>query len=74
MLRAYNAVLDGSMSGESLNPVVQGNSAIHLFDEAKIHIISEKLSPLGDFFHVISLLGYIVQLDVRWVLFCGGLR
>ena len=57
------------MSSESLNLVVQGNSAIHLFDEAKIHIISEKQSPLGDFFHVISLLGYIVQLDVRWVLF-----
>ena len=49
------------MSGESLNLVVQGNSAIHLFDEAKIHIISEKRSPLVDFFHVISLLGYIVQ-------------
>lgn len=62
------------MSSESLNLVVQGNSAIHLFDEAKIHINSEILSPLGDFFHVISLLSYIVQLDVRWVLFCGGLR
>ena len=59
------------MSGESLNLVVQGNSAIHLFDEAKIHIISEILSPLVDFFHVISLLGYIVQRDVRWVLFWG---